>query len=118
MEKLTAKFKSLQKTDIAAAICFLLTLIYMFVFASFDGTISDEAFYISIPLRLIQGDGLFTDEWHLSQLSAVLLYPAVRLFTAVTGGTSGIILFMRRLFVLFQLTGFDDYENHKQNSLF
>lgn len=104
MEKLTAKLKALQKTDIAAVICFLFTFIYISVFASFDGTISDEAFYISIPLRLIQGDGLFTDEWHLSQLSAVLLYPAVRLFTAVTGGTAGIILFMRRLFVLFQLT--------------
>ncbi len=103
MERLITKIKALPKQDTAAAICFFLTFIYMFIFASFDGTISDEAFYISIPLRLIQGDGLFTDEWHLSQLSAVLLYPAVRLFTLITGGTAGIILFMRRLFVLFQL---------------
>lgn len=103
MEKLITKIKALPKTDLAAVICFFLTFIYMFIFASFDGTISDEAFYISIPLRLIQGDGLFTDEWHLSQLSSVLLYPAVRIFTAVTGGTAGIVLFMRRLFVLFQL---------------
>ncbi len=98
-----SKLKKLPKTDIAAFGFLLTAFIYLLVMASFDGTISDEAFYISIPYRLINGDGLFTDEWHLSQLSAVLLYIPVRLFTALTGGTAGIILFIRQLFCIMQL---------------
>ena len=103
MKGLFSKLRALPKTDIAAGICFLITFLYMFISASFDGTISDEAFYISVPVRLMNGDGLFTDEWHLSQLSSVLIYPAVRLFTLITGGTAGIILFIRRIFCIFQL---------------
>ena len=38
----------------------------------------DESFYLTIPLRLTQGDALFVDEWHLSQLSSFLLYPRVK----------------------------------------
>ncbi len=103
MERFLAKLKTLSKNDIAAIILMAAAFIFLFVMASFDGTISDEAFYISIPLRLMNGDGLFTDEWHLSQLSAVLLYLPVKLFTLITGGTAGIILFMRRLFCIMQL---------------
>ncbi len=92
----------MSKTDIAAAVLMGLAFIYL-IFVSFcDGTISDEAFYITIPVRLINGDGLFTDEWHLSQLSAVLTYIPVKLFIMITGGTKGIILYMRLLFVLMQ----------------
>lgn len=96
------KLKLMSKTDIAAAVLMGLAFIYL-IFVSFcDGTISDEAFYITIPVRLINGDGLFTDEWHLSQLSAVLTYIPVKLFIMITGGTKGIILYMRLLFTLMQ----------------
>lgn len=91
------------KTDTAAILCISAAFIYIIIMAFFNGTFPDEAFYISIPLRLINGDGLFTDEWHLSQLSAVLLYVPVSLFTGLTGGTEGIVLFMRVLFCLMQL---------------
>ncbi len=104
MDRALSHLKKLTKTDISAVILMAAAFIFLFVMAYFDGTISDEAFYISIPLRLINGDGLFTDEWHLSQLSSVLLYLPVKLFVAVTGGTQGIILFMRRLFCIMQLT--------------
>lgn len=92
----------LSKTDIAAIGLLGAAFVYLLVTVSFNGTISDEAFYISVPYRIMNGDGLFTDEWHLSQLSAVLLYFPVKLFSAVTGGTDGIILFMRRLFCIMQ----------------
>ncbi len=104
MKTITEILKRLSKTDIAAILCFCAAFIYLMTGACFYRTITDEAFYISIPLRLINGDGMLTDEWHLSQFSAVLLYPAVKLFTAVTGSTAGIILYMRRLFCLFQIT--------------
>lgn len=103
MKSILQNFRNLQKTDIAAIVLLASAFIYLFVMASFDGSISDEAFYITIPIRLMNGDGLFTDEWHLSQLSSVLLYLPVKLFVSITGGTQGIILFMRRLFCLMQL---------------
>lgn len=115
MNRLLSTLKSLSKTDIAAIILITASFIYLTVFAFIDGTLSDEAFYLTIPLRLINGDGLFTDEWHLSQLSAVLLYLPVRLFTAFTGGTQGIILYMRLLFCLLQLgTGVFMYRTLKK----
>ncbi len=103
MNRLLSMLKSLSRTDIAAIILIAASFIYLIVFSFIDGTLSDEAFYLTIPLRLINGDGLFTDEWHLSQLSAVLLYLPVRLFIAFTGGTEGIILYIRLLFCLLQL---------------
>lgn len=61
---------------------------------------NDEAFYLTIPHRLINGDALFTDEWHLSQLSSFLLIPFVWIFTAFTGSTEGIMMFARICYVL------------------
>ena len=46
---------------------------------------ADEAFYPTIAYRLTQGDRLLVDEWHMSQLSSVLLYLPVLLFTRLTG---------------------------------
>lgn len=62
----------------------------------------DESFYLTIPHRLVQGDRLLIDEWHVSQLSSVLLYLPVLLFERVTGGTDGIYLAARYLGVLVQ----------------
>ncbi len=62
----------------------------------------DESFYLTIPYRVILGDALLIDEWHASQLSAFLLYLPMKLFITVTGGTDGIVLFFRCLFVLCQ----------------
>ena len=51
----------------------------------------DEPFYLTIAHRLVKGDGLISEEWHLSQLSAVLLYPIMKLYLAVAGTTEGIL---------------------------
>ena len=61
---------------------------------------SDEGFYLTIPHRLVLGDSMFTDEWHLSQLSAFLLLPFTYLFTAITGSTTGIIIAARVFYVI------------------
>lgn len=102
MNGLIPPLKRLTKTDIAAIALLSAGFLFLTISAFFDGTVPDEAFYSTIPLRIISGDGLFTDEWHLSQLSGVLLYIPVLLFTKITGGTEGIILFMRLLFCLMQ----------------
>ena len=49
---------------------------------------ADEAFYPTIAYRLTQGDRLLVDEWHMSQLSSVLLYLPVLLFTRLTGSAT------------------------------
>ncbi len=63
------------------------------------GFSDDEPFYFTIPLRLIQGDGLIVDEWHVSQLSSVFLVPFVFLFRCITGGTEGIMVCARYVYV-------------------
>ncbi len=63
----------------------------------------DESFYLTIPYRVILGDSLLIDEWHASQISSFLLYLPMKLFISITGGTDGIILFFRCLFVFCQI---------------
>ncbi len=60
----------------------------------------DESFYLTVPHRLSQGDAMFTQEWHLSQMAGFLLYPFVSLFTAITGSTEGIMLAARFVYVI------------------
>lgn len=63
----------------------------------------DEAFYLSIPIRLCQGDTLLVDEWHVSQLSAFLLYPVMKLYRLILGsGGEGIVLHFRYIYAFFQ----------------
>lgn len=103
MNKIVSIKNKTSKSDIAAIAFIAFAFIYLVFFAFSGGTFADEAFYSSIPLRLINGDGLFTDEWHLSQLSSVLLYIPVRLFLMFTGSTEGMLVYMRLLFCLMQL---------------
>ena len=63
----------------------------------------DESFYLTIPLRLLQGDQLLLHEWHLSQLSGFLLTPFLRLYLLLSGGTDGILLAFRRIYTCVQL---------------
>ena len=67
---------------------------------------ADEAFYYTIPHRILQGDRLLTDEWQLSQLSAVFQYLPFYLYHTVTGGTEGIVLYFRLLYVAVDLIFF------------
>lgn len=88
-------------------IFFSVSIIFLFALtvlrSAFYGLSSpDESFYLSIPYRLIQGDALLVDEWHASQFSAFLLYLPMKLFLMLTGGTDGIVLYFRCLFVFCQ----------------
>lgn len=71
-------------------------------FYGFGG--NDEAFYLTIPHRILMGDSFISDEWHLSQLSALLLMPFVWVFETFTGSTEGIILAARFVYVAFHAT--------------
>lgn len=71
---------------------------YAIAFSSGVGVI-DEGFYYTIAHRLTMGDAMLTQEWHLSQLSVFFQLLPVKLFVTVTGGTEGLILFMRYVFL-------------------
>ncbi|MBQ6020896.1 MAG: hypothetical protein IJL26_12055 [Clostridia bacterium] len=90
--------------DVAALIAFVCLAGFLLYFArrQFAGTV-DEDFYYTIPQRLLMGDRLLVDEWQVSQLSALFQLLPYHLFTKITGGNDGIILFMKLVFVAVDL---------------
>lgn len=102
MDTIQRRREKPERTDLLF-LCFLAALALALLWrCRFGFASNDEAFYLTIPYRLLQGDALLTEEWHLSQLSGFLLMPAVWIFTTLTGGTEGILLFMRYLCIITQ----------------
>ena len=60
----------------------------------------DEAFYLTIPQRFIQGDAFFLDEWHLSQMCSIMLVPFTAVYHMFTGSFDGAILAARFFYVI------------------
>lgn len=64
---------------------------------------SDETFYFSTANRFYNGDSIFKHDWFPTQLSGVMLLPFYSLYMAVMESTTGIILYFRILYVVFEL---------------
>lgn len=79
------------------------SFIILLIRARYSFCWSDESFYQAVTNRFHNGDQIFYDEWFPTQLSSLLLLPLYSLYTAVKGGTEGIILFFRILFVILEL---------------
>ena len=62
--------------------------------------ITDEALYLTIPYRFLQGDTPLLHEWHVTQLAGLLLLPLLRLRLLITGSTEGILLAFRGIYLL------------------
>ena len=92
---------------IATAACFCMLAGFLVYNAFYlDSALGDELFYLTIPQRLLKGDRLLIDETEVSQLSSVFLLLPYWLFTRVSGGNAGVVLFMRLLFGAVDLTFF------------
>lgn len=64
---------------------------------------TDEAYYVAVPMHLVNGARPFIDEVVPEQLTTgILEYPLVRLYDALAGVT-GIVLFVRWLQLLFSI---------------
>ena len=61
----------------------------------FLGLEIDEEYALSLGYRLVSGDRLFYDMWEPHQLAALPPALLIGLFTAVTGTTTGVLLFVR-----------------------
>jgi len=91
--------KRIQKNDILFLTVILFgLLLHISCISSFPNP--DETFYFSVPLRLINGDSLIQDEWHLTQFASLFQYIPVFLWLKIKGSTEGIIVFLRVLYLI------------------
>lgn len=74
---------------------FLAVACFLFWKCQYGMANMDEGFHLAMPYRLYQGDALFTEEWHLAQMSAFLSLPPVGLYVTLRGSTEGLVLFIR-----------------------
>ncbi len=81
---------------------FLSVIIFMINKAKYGFGYSDEALYIAIPYRFINGDKIFLNEWNLSQMSGMITYPFVKLLLLLNSGTDGIFIKYRYIYILMQ----------------
>lgn len=79
---------------------FLIVAVFLFWKCPYGFGNLDETFYLTVPYRLLQGDALFLNEWHGSQMAGVLTLPFVAAFLSIQGNTDGIILAMRYVFTV------------------
>ncbi len=97
-----AKKRRLPLYDLFAAVLFC-CVIGGFLYMVRTGIgVPDESFYVTIPHRLLQGDRLIVDDWHVSQFSSFMQYLPVKLYYEYNGSLEGVILFLRYLYVAFQ----------------
>lgn len=99
-EPKTPKNRSIPRQDIAAAVMIAVFFCWFFYLVQRGFNTVDEGFYYTLPWRLLNGDKLFVDEWHVSQLTSLFTLLPMKLFYAVTGSFDGLILFFRRFYLL------------------
>lgn len=91
--------KKVKKADILFIIALIFGLAFHIYFVFSGPFFDDESFYVTIPFRLVNGDSLISDEWHLSQFSALFSYIPVYLWTAIKGSADGIFVFLRFVYL-------------------
>lgn len=101
MNKTLNQKQNLITHHVIFGLCFTASLFFLLWKAPFGLGGDDEAFYLTIPLRILQGDAFIVDEYHLSQLSGFLLYPLVALYKAFVPSLDGIILAFRYFYIAF-----------------
>lgn len=101
MNKIKSSHEKMLKQDVLFLLVFAAAAVFCLWKVPFGLGGDDESFYLTIPLRLLQGDAFIVDEYHLSQLSGFLLYPLVAVYKFFIPTLDGIILAFRYLYVLF-----------------
>ena len=99
----TLRGREIPCLDAAAAVLFFAFAVY-YVFLSFRSVApADEGMYLTVPYRMMMGDKLILDEWHVSMFSGIFEYLPLKVFVAVTGGTAGVVRFFRLLYTVCKL---------------
>ena len=85
--------------DLAAIMLGIALFVFFAVTAKNGVSAPDESFYFTVTQRLALGEKLIADEWNIAQLVHLLNVLPYFVYTRIAGGTEGIILFMRYLFI-------------------
>lgn len=88
-EKASLIHKIIDAIVIFSGLCFL------FWRARYGWCFDDEPFLVSLAQKLWYGQSLITDEWHVSQLTGVLILPFYSLFRLFSDGNTGVLLVLR-----------------------
>ena len=64
---------------------------------------SDEAYYLTVPYRMVQGDKLFRDMWDIGQFSMLPTLPLMRLYLKIFGTTESMVLHFRYIYLFFHM---------------
>ncbi|MBR2411375.1 MAG: SWIM zinc finger family protein [Clostridia bacterium] len=106
--------KKIQINDIFFMLVILFGLI-LHIVCIFSFASPDETYYFAVPLRLINGDSLIQNEWHLTQFASLFQYFPVLLWLKIKGSTEGMILFIRALYLTIHTgTAFGIYKFFKK----
>ena len=98
-----ARFRA---ADLVFGFVFILVAVWLFLTAADGITVGDETLWQHFCARVAGGDRLFADDWTLSNQVTFFTYLPFRLFTAVTGGTEGVVLFLRFVYIAVKLIVF------------
>ena len=94
-----ADSKKRRRCDLLAVLLGLLMVVLFAYTAKYGVSSPDEAFYYTVTDRLLKGERLLADEWNVTQLCYLLSLLPHWVFVRITGGTEGIVLSMRYLFI-------------------
>ncbi len=89
------------RVDIAALLVFAALWIYYIVIIRYGFALQDESGYLSFADHFLHDGRPLVDDWHVGQLSYFYLCPILKAYAAVRGSLTGVILFMRWVFLAF-----------------
>lgn len=102
MRDLTVKKRNLTRTDLLFAVLLAAALGLMVAKCRYGFGYYDETFYLTTARRFWCGDAPVAQEWNLAQFFALFTAPLLGLAEACNGGTDGIVLIFRYVYVAVQ----------------
>ncbi|MEG0750408.1 MAG: hypothetical protein RR998_00900 [Oscillospiraceae bacterium] len=93
---------------------FLLCLLFLLYKVPYGFIQDDEPLLLAIANRFTFGDAPLTDEWQTTQMVCFLTYPLVKAYKVLYGGTEGIVLAFRYIYIVYwSLTALFVYRRFK-----
>ena len=81
----------------------VIVIVLSWVRLSLGIALSDEAYYVAEARLLAQGAVPFVNNWTQTPGHTIIYFWLVPLFENITGGTEGLLLYMRRAYFIFKL---------------
>ena len=89
--------------DVAAILVLAALAIGYYNICTHSVNVVDESCYILFAHRFYLGDQPIVDEWHVAQMTGILLLLPFSAFYSVTHSTEGVVLFFRLLYTVCQM---------------